>query len=243
MFFLDFQYGGCRHLGLWKWCIPIFANIKLKNDDFDLRAKFRHDVSKHFGLAFNEIRDGLEFHRKYTVSQKRCHPNHGYNFVSSSSICKILSLPQTVVNSNNTHIGLATINTALCMHVKHVSSVIFYHLSKRYLPNVMKISAKINTMHAEYQHFTFCSFTVLNELKECLIAVRSDFRHDIIDTAINQWRKRLQACILANGGHFLNIFAFFSCVFGSSGFCPSCQIFYSVDAWWSISVPCLTAKL
>ena len=32
------------------------------------------------------------------------------------------------------------------MHVKHVSSVIFYHLSNRYLPDVMKISAKINTM-------------------------------------------------------------------------------------------------
>jgi len=32
------------------------------------------------------------------------------------------------------------------MHVKHVSSVIFYHLSKRYLPNVMKISAKINAV-------------------------------------------------------------------------------------------------
>ena len=35
---------------------------------------------------------------------------------------------------------------ALCMHVKHVSSVAFYHLSNRYLPNVMKVSAKINTL-------------------------------------------------------------------------------------------------
>jgi len=35
---------------------------------------------------------------------------------------------------------------ALCMHVKHFSSVTFYYLSNRYLPNVMKISAKINTM-------------------------------------------------------------------------------------------------
>ena len=35
----------------------------------------------------------------YTVSQKKgCHPNHGYNFVSSWSICKILSLLQTAVN-------------------------------------------------------------------------------------------------------------------------------------------------
>jgi len=35
---------------------------------------------------------------------------------------------------------------ALCMHVKHVLNVTFYHLSNRYLPNVMKISAKIDTM-------------------------------------------------------------------------------------------------
>jgi len=35
---------------------------------------------------------------------------------------------------------------ALCMHIKHVSSVTFYHLSKRYPPNVMKISANISTI-------------------------------------------------------------------------------------------------
>jgi len=35
---------------------------------------------------------------------------------------------------------------ALYMHAKHVSSVTFYHLSNRCLPNVMKISAKISTM-------------------------------------------------------------------------------------------------
>jgi len=35
---------------------------------------------------------------------------------------------------------------ALCMHVKHVVSVTFYHLCNRYLPNVMKINVKINTM-------------------------------------------------------------------------------------------------
>jgi len=32
------------------------------------------------------------------------------------------------------------------MHVKHVSSATFCHLSDRYLSNVMEISAKINTM-------------------------------------------------------------------------------------------------
>jgi len=32
------------------------------------------------------------------------------------------------------------------MHVKHVSSVSFYHLCNRCLPNGMKINVKINTM-------------------------------------------------------------------------------------------------
>ena len=89
------------------------------------------------------------------------------------------------------------------MPLKRVSSVTFYRLSNRYLPNVMKISAKINT--AKYQHFTFCLFTVLNELKECLIVVWSDLRQDIIDTASDQCRKHLQACVRANGRH-LNTF-------------------------------------
>ena len=72
----------------------------------------------------------------------------------------------------------------------------------------------------------------VDELKERLIAVWSAFRLAIIDTAIDQWRKRLQACVRANYGHFEHLlltnpckqFAFFMC-FGSSGFCPSCQIF------------------
>jgi len=32
------------------------------------------------------------------------------------------------------------------MHVKQVSSATFHHLSNRYLPSVMEISAKINDM-------------------------------------------------------------------------------------------------
>ena len=34
---------------------------------------------------------------------------------------------------------------ALCMQVKRVSSVTSYHLYNKYLPNVTKINAKINT--------------------------------------------------------------------------------------------------
>ena len=92
---------------------------------------------------------------------KGCHPIRGYNFVNSWSICKILPLLQTTVNFQQnaywvTHHTLSMLvhylgkrknqKFALCMQVKHISSVIFYHLSNRYLPNVMKISAKINSM-------------------------------------------------------------------------------------------------
>ena len=73
-------------------------------------------------------------------SKKGCHPNHGYNFVSSWSICKIISLLQTVVNFQQnpywvTHHTLSMLlhylgklknqKSALCVHVKHVSNVIF----------------------------------------------------------------------------------------------------------------------
>jgi len=68
-------------------------------------------------------------------------------------------------------------------------------------------------------------------LKERLIAVWSDFWQDINDTAIDQWRKCLQACVRANGGHFEYLLwansrkrLTFLCVFGSSDFCPSCEI-------------------
>ena len=57
-------------------------------------------------------------------------------------------------------------------------------------------------------------------------------RQDIIDTAIDQCRKRLQACVRANGEHLNTLCEqtlannlHFSCVSDSNGFCPSCQIF------------------
>jgi len=67
---------------------------------------------------------------------------------------------------------------------KTVSNVTFYHLSNtsaKCLENKCK-----HQHHAKYQHFAFCSFAVLNELKECLIAVWPNFQQVIIDTAIDQ---------------------------------------------------------
>ena len=56
--------------------------------------------------------------------------------------------------------------------------------------------------------------------------------HSTVNTAIDQWRKRLQGCACARVVHILNTFCertlannlhFY--VFGSSGFCPWCQMF------------------
>ena len=52
---------------------------------------------------------------------------------------------------------------------KTVSNVTFYHLSNtsaKCLENKCK-----HQHHAKYQHFAFCTFTVINVLKECLIAI------------------------------------------------------------------------
>jgi len=41
----------------------------------------------------------------------------------------------------------------------------------------------------------------VDDLKERLIDVWNDMSQSIIDDAIDQWRKRLHACIRARGGH------------------------------------------
>jgi len=72
------------------------------------------------------------------------------------------------------------------MHVKHVSNVIFYHLWNRCLPNVMKINVKIRTMQNTNILLFVRPLSLYNVLKECLIAVWSDVRQVIIDTAVDQ---------------------------------------------------------
>ena len=86
-----------------------------------------------------------------------------------------------------------------------------------FLSSIQQITAKYHENkckdqhHVKYQHFSFCSFTVLKILKECIIVVWSDFRQFIMDTALDQWRKRLQACVRANGGHFEHLLWTKSC--------------------------------
>ena len=137
--------------------------------------------------------------------------------------------------------------------LKNQKFAILVHVRKTrfkcdFLSSIQQMSAKCHENkckdyhHAKYQHFACCSFTVINTLKECLIAVWSDFRQVIrpIDTAVDQWRKRLQACVCANDGHFEHLlwmnsckqFAVFMC-FWFKWLLSIVSAYYCVDAWWA----------
>jgi len=42
----------------------------------------------------------------------------------------------------------------------------------------------------------------VNELRERLVAIWAGLQQNVIDDAIDQWRRRLRACVRARGGHF-----------------------------------------
>jgi hypothetical protein len=42
----------------------------------------------------------------------------------------------------------------------------------------------------------------VDELKQRLMDVWHGMQQSIIDSAIDEWRKRLRACVRAKGGHF-----------------------------------------
>jgi len=99
----------------------------------------------------------------------------------------------------------------------------------------MKTNVKINIM----QNTNILLF--VRSLSLTYIAVWFDFRQVIIDTAVDQWRKRLQACVRANGGHLEHLlwtnsykqFAFFAC-FWFKWRLSIVSAFYCVDVWWCL---------
>jgi len=53
------------------------------------------------------------------------------------------------------------------------------------------------------QHRVYkCRMNSVNELKQRLIEVWNSLQQNVIDAAINEWRKRLRACVRADGQHF-----------------------------------------
>jgi len=47
-----------------------------------------------------------------------------------------------------------------------------------------------------------CHMNSVDELKQCLIDVWNSLQQNVIDMAINDWRKQLRACVHADGQHF-----------------------------------------
>jgi transposase len=41
-----------------------------------------------------------------------------------------------------------------------------------------------------------------DELRQCLVSVWNDLEQHLIDTAIDQWRRRLAKCVREKGSHF-----------------------------------------
>jgi len=41
-----------------------------------------------------------------------------------------------------------------------------------------------------------------DKLRKHLVATWAEFQHSVVDDAADQWRKILEACISAEGGHF-----------------------------------------
>jgi len=50
-----------------------------------------------------------------------------------------------------------------------------------------------------------CRMNSVDELKQRLTEVWNSLQQNVIDAAINEWRKRLRACVRADG-HILNIY-------------------------------------
>ena len=51
------------------------------------------------------------------------------------------------------------------------------------------------------QHVYQTNVQNVNDLKQRLINVWADMQQSVIDDAIDQWRKRLHACVRARGRH------------------------------------------
>ena len=45
-----------------------------------------------------------------------------------------------------------------------------------------------------------------DELRKRLVATWAEFQQSVVNDAADQWRKRLEACIRAEGGHFEHLF-------------------------------------
>ena len=80
-----------------------------------------------------------------------------------------------------------------------------WKISPHYLENA-QIFHLFNFFHA--YRVPICD---TDELRKYLVATRAEFQHSVVYDAVDQWRKRLEACIRTHGGH-LNICCNVACL-------------------------------
>jgi len=134
-------------------------------------------------------------------------------------------------------------------HVKHISNVTFLSSSNRCLPNVMKINAKINTMQntntllfvrslsLTYWRNASLRYGPISNLEaywQCSLPVK---KASPGMCPCKRWTFWTPFCehTVENNLHFH--------VFWFKRLLSIVSAFYCVDAWWSIGLPWLTAKL
>jgi len=62
-------------------------------------------------------------------------------------------------------------------------------------------------MHKFFIFFNFHAYQVssirdTDELRKRLVATWAEFQQSMVDDTVDEWQKRLEACICAEGGHF-----------------------------------------
>jgi len=76
----------------------------------------------------------------------------------------------------------------------------------------------------------------VNELRERLVEVWAGLQQNVIDDAIDQWHRRLRACVRARGGHFeYLLWLQISCLgYGSWSSLKICWFIVKQDIWFRL---------
>ena len=67
-------------------------------------------------------------------------------------------------------------------------------------------SSDYNIWGVMHQRVYECRMNSVDELKQRLIEVWNSLQQNVDDAAINEWRKRLRACMRADGQHFEHLY-------------------------------------
>jgi len=76
----------------------------------------------------------------------------------------------------------------------------------------------------------------VNELRERLVDVWAGLQQNVIDDAIDQWRRRLRPCVRARGGHFEYLSICCDCIsylgYGLGSLLKICWFIVKQDTWF-----------